>query len=367
MNNNKTLEHHIHLIYETVNNPASWSNCLENIAKTIDASFGIISFENNAEKLLIPESERVIHANTHDTNRPTTNIEQNINKSLLLANNLKACKNSCHDSFSFENHIGHILNAYIGQSSDNLVRISFERCKNKEVYSDIHIIYLNRLLPHFKHALALCRKVLEGNVENELSQKLLDSTQSIIFIIDSNSNIIKKSSNADKLLADEILLKTFNEKITWINGIDSKDFFSIIERVTCPSQLFEKTQYVPFLIPKKQNNGFWLFEISRFESTLDPATAKVLSIDTNIYAMITIRDLFHTNKSISNRLNTLYSLSDSESDISLMVSKGMTPKEIAKARNRSIETIRTQIKQICIKLGVKNTNSLIAHINHLKD
>jgi len=50
----------------------------------------------------------------------------------------------------------------------------------------------------------------------------------------------------------------------------------------------------------------------------------------------------------------------------MSVSEGLSPREIADARERSIETIRTQIKQIITKIGLSTSNALIAHINSLK-
>lgn len=341
--NNETLEQHIHLIYETVNDPSSWPICLEEIAKTIEATSGKIGVNKLIGK---------VDANTLYEEKLGLKSSGIVNTS---------------ESVGFHQHMSHKIDAYIGQSSDNLVRISFSRSKKKESYNEFHTSYLNRLLPHIKHALSLCKKVLEHNTETELCQKILDSTHSIIFIIDSDFNMIKKSAEADKFLSEEVIVKISNNKINCISGLTKNDFSSAIKLVTEKINYFGQSPYFPFLIPRNSDNGFWLFEISRFESTIDPAFSNLLNVDASIFAMITIRDLLHTADSITNRLKLLFSLSDSETEISLFLAKGMTPKEIADKRYRSIETIRTQIKKICIKVGVKNTNSLIAHINHLKD
>jgi DNA-binding CsgD family transcriptional regulator len=358
---NKTLEHHIRLIYETVNDPSLWASCLKEIATAIGAIAGKIKIIANSEETLMFQNRITsFYDSTVITKYPGDLIK--------LDNNLTA-----HDYCDFHYSMKDSIDAYIGHESDNLVKISFARCKKQEDDSVSHTIYLNRLLPHIKHALSLSSKIFEHDFESKLSQMLLDSSNSVIFIIDSDLNIIKKNTKACSFLPEQKLVKIYNERITDIYGLDKYVFSSAIKMVTDANYLekhrnsSDKLTYFPFLIQKDTADGFWLLEISRFQCNLNEHFNNILNINTDLFAMITVRDLLNTCDSITNRLKSLYSLSDSEIEIALLLSNGLTPKEISDLRHRSIETVRTQIKQICIKVGMKNTNSLIAHINHLKD
>lgn len=360
----ETLEHHIHLIYKAVNDPTLWTQCLEEIAKTIEASAAKIEvglqFKDITYLMKTDISKIIVSGISSHLEKESPIIPSKLNFQRLPTNNI----NDDHNRFDLCKSGDNKIYAYIGQSSDNLVKISFNRSISQDNYADNHKVYLNRLLPHIKQALALCKQTFQQESEIKFSQKILDSTQSVVLIIDSEMNIIKKSTKSDELLSKEILVKTCSDKITDIYGITKKEFSLVINTVTKNINSNIEPSYFPFLIPNDKNGGFWLLEISRFEINLDS------SFDLhkeNILAMITIRELSNKHDSLANRLKLLFSLSDSEAEISTLLSNGLTPKEIATKRKRSIETIRTQIKQICFKVGVKNTNSLIAHINHINE
>lgn len=358
------LEQHIQLIYMSVNDPTLWTKCLKEIGESIEAKSAKIETGSRFEELTLlvktQISQIIIRSVTTHLEKKTLSISDKKNFQLLPLSNIDHEHNKFEKCKSSENTI----HAYIGQSSDNLVRISFDRCISQDPYEDIHIVYLNRLLPHIKQALALCKKTFQQETEIEVSQKILDSTQSVVLIIDSDMNIIKKSTKSNELLSKEILLKTCSNKITGIYGLTQKEFCFAINSVTKNNNSNIEPSHYPFLIPNNKDGGFLLLEISRFEINLGSSFDLLKA---NILAMITIRELSNKHESLENRLKLLFSLSDSEAEISTLLSNGLTPKEIANKRNRSIETIRTQIKQICIKLGVKNTNSLIAHINHINE
>lgn len=53
-----------------------------------------------------------------------------------------------------------------------------------------------------------------------------------------------------------------------------------------------------------------------------------------------------------------YGLTRAERQVVILVVNGLTPKEIALRRHRSVETIRTQIKSVREKLGVCRISTL---------
>lgn len=65
------------------------------------------------------------------------------------------------------------------------------------------------------------------------------------------------------------------------------------------------------------------------------------------------------------KLQDIYKLSPTEKDIIILISEGYSPYDIAKIRSRSIETIRTQIKQIMQKIGVNKLNAIVIQVFNL--
>tara|TARA_R110002072_G_scaffold302967_1_gene490446 strand:- start:508 stop:756 length:249 start_codon:yes stop_codon:yes gene_type:complete len=61
-------------------------------------------------------------------------------------------------------------------------------------------------------------------------------------------------------------------------------------------------------------------------------------------------------------ITRIFNLSGTEKHIVMLISQGHSPKEISEIRDRSIETVRTQIKQIMHKFGVNRMNSIVLEV-----
>ena len=55
-------------------------------------------------------------------------------------------------------------------------------------------------------------------------------------------------------------------------------------------------------------------------------------------------------------------LSSTEKHIVLLISQGHSPKEISQIRERSVETVRSQIKQIMHKFGVNRMSNIVLEV-----
>jgi len=67
------------------------------------------------------------------------------------------------------------------------------------------------------------------------------------------------------------------------------------------------------------------------------------------------------------KLKQEFNLTNAEHEILLLVSKGHTPLEISEIRERSIETVRTQIKRIMQKLNVRRTHNMVLKVFHIAE
>ena len=68
---------------------------------------------------------------------------------------------------------------------------------------------------------------------------------------------------------------------------------------------------------------------------------------------------------LSDTLRNTYGLTDTEIEVARLLHLGKSPAEIGTARNRSLETIRTQIKSLMIKTDTRKQAGLIQFLSHL--
>ena len=67
----------------------------------------------------------------------------------------------------------------------------------------------------------------------------------------------------------------------------------------------------------------------------------------------------------SHLLRTIYHLTKAETDVSLLVWKGLTNVQIARLRGRAVDTVNAQLKAILRKTGTTNRTELVQKMGHL--
>jgi|GEM_PF-2222923 len=68
---------------------------------------------------------------------------------------------------------------------------------------------------------------------------------------------------------------------------------------------------------------------------------------------------------LTNALQEHYELTKAEVDVAQLVYTGMTTQEIAANRDRSTETVRSQVKSILLKTGTRNRSGFVQFVSHL--
>lgn len=77
------------------------------------------------------------------------------------------------------------------------------------------------------------------------------------------------------------------------------------------------------------------------------------------------RDMSRVSEINSYLLRTIYSLTKAETDVSLLVWKGLTNIQIARLRGRAVDTINAQLKAILRKTGTTNRTELVQKMGQL--
>lgn len=82
--------------------------------------------------------------------------------------------------------------------------------------------------------------------------------------------------------------------------------------------------------------------------------------------LATLRGVSRRDVAFSQHLRTAFGLTQSEADIALQMADGDSRETIAAGRGASIETVRSQVKSLFAKLGVRRTGELTAKLNRLR-
>ena len=92
---------------------------------------------------------------------------------------------------------------------------------------------------------------------------------------------------------------------------------------------------------------------------IKPIRTSMAQTETRIEAIAFVTDPARRQRPPQELLRTLYGLTPAECRVSLLLSDGHAPKHIAEMAGVSFDTVRTQIKSIFSKTGVKRQGELI--------
>lgn len=106
---------------------------------------------------------------------------------------------------------------------------------------------------------------------------------------------------------------------------------------------------------------------------LDPIIVDVISLPSRAFtfgfdprALVVVRGMEKENTQLAAALQTAFSLTATEAQIALTLANGKTPENVAARRGVSLATVRTQMKSIYSKLGVRTQVELTARLRPLQ-
>ena len=227
-------------------------------------------------------------------------------------------------------------------------------------FSDEEIRIANILAPYLAASIEKIKSMAQ--MSSELNLYRIEHKFSSIGTVILDGRFQKLYSNEK---AEQLYLSEGNKQNT-SPQIDKKETNSIFSKIKCecvslrsimqddtneenPKQ--DKTYYPIETIYKKQDNNF---KISIFAQNNFP-----MSLGTATY-LISIEDI---NKSSNNEMLILeekYGLTKREIEIFLLVSKGLTNKEISQKLFISQFTVKNHLKNIYTKIGIKRRTKLVA-------
>ena len=141
--------------------------------------------------------------------------------------------------------------------------------------------------------------------------------------------------------------------------------FDPIELLHTLQRCFEKIQLenVNAKLEKGLEDAVEIFDFQKIEESIKADAIEVKDAEKNL-DIDKISDLLNKNK--SNRINSYLEkigLTPREIEICHLITDGMNNQEIAKLLFISLETVKTHIKSMFQKLGVKSRLKLISYIN----
>lgn len=376
--NTEALNQDIEMIYACASDPSLWEQCLAQISRSIGAKPGVLAIDDLRSHhggLSIRSNfpRDALEAYNKDVRTDlwvkaiTENPANIFRASHECVEQKKYLQSEHHQAFGKFADIYYAAGIHLETKADSALRLAFQRGKSQGVFEHRELDYLNALLPHIRRALDLSRRIFKLELDQKVHEALLSQIGHPLMVLDSERRIQHLNSKAEQLLSECSWLRVQNTHLIKIEGVDEREWDRAITNATYSGSFLQNEDSCTRSFLRINNAApmhTWLIEVHRCNLQA-PASGLLNFIAAEPHCLVSFRSVRGPTRHLSQRLVELYDMSASESAVACLLAEGLGAKEIADARKRSPETIRTQIKSIHAKLGVSTSAQAVALLNGL--
>ena len=254
------------------------------------------------------------------------------------------------------NHLGYYHRACACLNTDGRWMDSSVLSYSKEhgPITDAERLLGDALLPHLGKAVELNRTFMLLRSEYNAVMQALDGLNIGVFVTERSGRIVLKNREADRLLdlRDGLQLDA-SGNLSALSDDTARLMLNAVERTEQTASGYGRDSGFQLSIDRRSGHEPFLLSVSPLrddKQEFDYAYrgAIVFAIDPENKTAIS-----------TNGLETLYNLSEAEAEVTAMLARGFSTRDIADQRSVSPQTVRSQIKSIFSKVGVNQRSDLV--------
>jgi DNA-binding CsgD family transcriptional regulator len=236
--------------------------------------------------------------------------------------------------------------------------VSFATPEGRPLLGEREREIANMICPHIRRAIAINDMVDKGNLALALYRKVLDNLAVAVCVVSTGGRVIFTNAKADALLSAGTLLRKSNGKLAAVRSdITGATLDDAIERG----------------IKGDHDVGISGIGVPLVSLSGERAAAYVLPITgTDVrgqmgegYAAVFIAQRGEQQPMAVEILRTVFDLTPTEARIAYATSLGDRPDVIALAHGSNVDTVRSHLKNIYVKVDVRDKTALAARVNAL--
>jgi len=238
--------------------------------------------------------------------------------------------------------------------NNKTVRFIFHKNQAAELFNQEELIFLNSLSRHISRAISINQKLQASQCKASLVDHIERNNQCVA-LISLKGKVISSNRVFERFIENRGLLQLADNYITF-KMLDTQKMF---ER--CLLQ-------VKYLFA--QSNAKQSFIIASndgdadFQCVLTPLISKEYQFDLSesVKVLLTIEPLAVRISDKSPQIIAQTHVTPTELELCIQLARGLSIKEISQSKSRSENTVRTQVKSIQRKFGVKSQAGIVSKI-----
>lgn len=257
-----------------------------------------------------------------------------------------------YQDFAKQNDQHHMLLGMIGDQDRNV--IGFFR--DGSDFGDKERAHLSQLLPHIRRAIDLRKRLQKAELAARLGYAALEALPASAIVVNSEGRVVYANSSAARHLSVSGLplsLSTGRGSGETMLSVDNRGEAARLRALISNASFGGRGGAMRF--ERDLGSGRPLSQIAVFVLPL-PAqfSARTVFANEGDPVLVLLQDLSRPAPINPGLLTDLFALSSAESAVALALLGGQTAEAVARERQVSLETVRTQIRVVLRKTGASN-------------
>lgn len=351
------------LLYDAAGDPSLWEPFIAELGRRTEAtSAALVIHDFNHARCTVGTSWRLDpalvrlyqqHYHTLDTWAAQLSschsCECVTSESVLPIRDMR--KTEFYNDFLVNSDIEHAMFVYRENSESRLAGISLYRDRSRSEFSESDLQVLSFVAPHLQRAFKLHFELSEAKAHSTGTESVLDMLPAGIVLMDSKGEIIFINKAATALFSDRDGLLVHGNRLRAESSAESARLTAIIDSAASISASDGISAGGSILISRRTRPPL--------QALITPIRNTMLHNFHRVAAVAFVNDPLRTHRPAEAVLRTLYGLTPAECRIALLLSDGRAPRQIAMTVGVTENTVRSQVKSIYAKTGVKRQSDLI--------
>ena len=363
----RDLHRHIELIYDFVTDPNGAANLVGKLVNDLEfrsGTFYIEKLDRPAVKYFCrpgfsDEESQLYQDRFYQLDAWIRGLSQ-LPKGHFYESDIVASLNSLKRTEFYNDWLKKIdlakaMGGYMSLENKHVSRISFHHTHAQGEFGD-KTEYLNQLAPHLKRAISLQQKIADSQCHASSITSIADKLKVASLIVDGSGKIRYKNAEMDSLAKSSSVIRIVNKHLRLPDYAQGR-----IDRVIhCAvmnaqgSERFESDNRI--LIHDSEGAPTHEIEIESVSGYdhilgLQYQVAMALVLITEVAQAATLNEPF---------ISDTYGLTLKELQLAKHLIEGLSLNEIATKSNRSINTVKTQLRSLFAKTGTNSQSKLIS-------
>lgn len=256
------------------------------------------------------------------------------------------------NEFAFVNGVAHICQgALLRENIDMMVGMSVMRSEREGDLDDRQREIFAAIAPHFRTAVKM--QIALEHQGTLLAVGAMESMSLPVLVCDQSGAVLAMTSLAEACIATSAVMALENRVLRLADAAEQRMLARALHNAIAGFPRVAST-----LVVRGRHNNPLILEVM-------PMPRREQSFGFAARALVMMRGIPASTERQRSFLQMVYGLTEAEADVALQLAAGLSPKAIAASRHVAVGTVRTQMKQVFAKTGVRRQSELAARMGGL--